>query len=476
MSSRRFAVVIALAVASVVPGSNPARAEIVSSGNAFELAGAMMADPAILAGAAFVSVPPRGTPNGIADTQLGEFPVESDTYAILTTGDVTVADQPNVSGDSGADIGGGHVRGTGEYDVSVLRIDLHVAEQNCLGFDFSFQSEEFPENVGNVYNDAFVAELNVSDWTTTDARVSAPNNFAFDTNLNPITVSSPQGVGVGYEHALGTYDGGTELLRATTRLPAGDANGALPGTDSVYLSIFDMGDHRFDSAVFIDNLTLWTVPAGMPCTQGARPAPRIEYLGDDSAYWGKTANLSVRLTDAITLRKLRGKSVTFILGSQSASAVTNGDGIAAVTLAGRTPQDVLRVRFFGDALYPRASAYPPFNVLYHPTSVDPSPVVARALPDAQPTFPFLSAVLTDGLDQRGIAGRQIEFRATLTDDVLCTAVSDQAGVAVCSSITPAVYALGSLGYSATFPGDDSYEAGEGHAGLVRVGGEDIPSI
>lgn len=38
---------------------------------------------------------------------------------------------------------------------------------DCLSFDFKFFSEEWP--TPTQFNDAFVAELDVSDWTTSGA-------------------------------------------------------------------------------------------------------------------------------------------------------------------------------------------------------------------------------------------------------------------------------------------------------------------
>ena len=43
-----------------------------------------------------------------------------------------------------------------------------------------------------------------------------------------------------------TFDGATRLLRASTPI--------TPGSQRLYLSIFDQGDRIYDSAVFLDNL------------------------------------------------------------------------------------------------------------------------------------------------------------------------------------------------------------------------------
>ena len=48
---------------------------------------------------------------------------------------------------------------------------------------FKFLSEEFPEFVNDVYNDAFIAELDESSWDASgkqDPTITAPNNFASD--------------------------------------------------------------------------------------------------------------------------------------------------------------------------------------------------------------------------------------------------------------------------------------------------------
>ena len=76
--------------------------------------------------------------------------------------------------------------------MTVLKVDVTVpAAANCLlGVDFRFLSDEYPEYVGSSYNDAFVAEVDESTWTVTGNEISAPRNFAFDQQGNPITVNA----------------------------------------------------------------------------------------------------------------------------------------------------------------------------------------------------------------------------------------------------------------------------------------------
>ena len=140
------------------------------------------------------------------------------------------------------------IRGTSDFDVTVLTIDLAVpAGADCLFFDFRFATDETPERVlEGGFHDAFVAEVGASTWTTDDLGLTAPDNFAFDGLGNPISLDKvwPK---MTAEHAAGTaYDRATPLLRAWT--PAGSNNAVL------YLSIFDEGDAEYDSAVLLDHI------------------------------------------------------------------------------------------------------------------------------------------------------------------------------------------------------------------------------
>jgi hypothetical protein len=155
-------------------------------------------------------------------------------------------------------------RGNSDYDVTILKIDLTAAaNQTCLHVDFRFLSEEFPEFVGSSYNDAFVAELDTSNWTTSGSTIDEPNNFARDPSGDPITINSTGVTHMTEAEAAGTvYDGATQPLVAQTPITA--------GLHSVYFSIFDAGDQVYDSAVFLDNLFLGS-ESGDQCLEGAKP-------------------------------------------------------------------------------------------------------------------------------------------------------------------------------------------------------------
>jgi len=184
-----------------------------------------------LVGALWQTAPPLNNPNGIADAPLNVFPRHGPTFGILTSAGVTLADDANTSGSSGTADGGAPPpgRGTTAFDVSVLQMEFQVPQSaNCLTFDFKFFSEEYPEWVGTAFNDAFIAELDTSTWTTIGSMISAPNNFAFDETGDVVSVNT-SGFSVG--NAAGTtYDGATVLLSASTQV--------TPGVHTLYLSIF----------------------------------------------------------------------------------------------------------------------------------------------------------------------------------------------------------------------------------------------
>lgn len=205
-----------------------------------------------LARAKFVTTPPGNHPVAVSKKKLAGFPRRGGSFALLTTGCPRFADRPNKSPKSGCRDGGLKIRGA--RDVTTWRIRLNVPKQaNCLSFRFRFLSEEYPEFVGSIYNDAFIAELsNAPRWNAngnTDPTIDAPRNFATTNNGKLISVNATGVARVSKRQAKGTtYDAATRKLRASTPIK--------PGKRLLHLTIFDQGDRQYDSAVFIDRLLL----------------------------------------------------------------------------------------------------------------------------------------------------------------------------------------------------------------------------
>lgn len=227
------------------------------------LARAMMADRRQLLSGRFAAVPPDNFPNAVSTKRLAGFPLKGGSYAILSNGCATLADHHKDAGGPGCADNGIAIRGT--RDLTILRVTVRVPQNaNCLSFRFRFLSQEYPTFVGSNFNDGFIAELDRSDWNAgrngdlNDPHISAPRNFAKDSRGNIISINAAGPAAVTKANAAGTtYGGATRVLRASTPI--------TPGIHSVFLSIFDQGDRQFDSAAFIDNLT---INSRTPCTSG----------------------------------------------------------------------------------------------------------------------------------------------------------------------------------------------------------------
>ncbi len=278
IKNRRFQFILALSIAFALIGwaqAIPARAQDGSRGDqpsapnsfvdvnavntgasALSIAQAMATDASIVSSASFVTRPPANVTGGVIDTAYPGFPINGSTYGILSSGDANM-------GIISTNLGGGGIRGNTDGDVTILQVNLNVpSDNNCLSFDFRFLSREYPVYVSTEFNDAFIAEINTSTWTTAGSTISAPNNFAFDPNGNVVSINATGPALMNAANAAGTpfsdY-GATSLVRARTQIGS--------GAQTLFLSIFDQGDQILDSVVFIDNLTTFNT-ADSNCTSG----------------------------------------------------------------------------------------------------------------------------------------------------------------------------------------------------------------
>jgi hypothetical protein len=240
----------------------------------------------------FIPTAPDGNPVGIgnAASNLPGFPRDGTTFLVLSTGDATRADQPDQPGPfPSVDDGGGLVRDRGDsaVDVTVLQIPFTnpiaptgAPLATCLSFDVRFLSEEYPSHLGGAFNDAFIAELTTSSWTTVGSTISAPDNFASSPFGQPLTINSGGPAAMSPAEAAGTpYGAGTSLLHAQILV------GAAAGQRLLFLSLFDHGDRASDSAALVDNLRLTTPPGA--CANG------LTSLGPSVAITGPTVGATV---------------------------------------------------------------------------------------------------------------------------------------------------------------------------------------
>ncbi len=328
------------AIGLVVAGASPAQAAVTAAPNtsagAATIRNAMAAPGFTSTGASFASVPSSTTVNGVSNTAIGGFPSPAGAFGILTTGSVNNVLSSQAT-ESDVTISNAPSRGNSARDVTVMKIDFTApAGVNCLSLNFKFLSEEFPEWVGQQYNDAFIAELDSSTWTASQtgnsASITAPLNFAKDAAGNVVSINSTGIGGLTQANASGTvYDGATTLLRANTPV--------TPGAHSLYLSIFDQGDAQLDSAVFVNNLRTSFIPnPSINCVSGAQPVSSTLTLtpSTDASPVGTQHTVTATLKDSNNVA-ISGGPVSFnVTGANTSSAIvnTNASGVATYTYTG----------------------------------------------------------------------------------------------------------------------------------------------
>jgi hypothetical protein len=263
----RSMTVAVLVAAGLLGSAASSSAAVTPSRDANALAAAIPVAGMSIGGASFLAIPPTGNPTGVSDTPVAPFPADGPTYAVLSTGDATLSDQPDQAGIfASADDGGATApagRGDTARDVTVLAIPINVpAGANCLSFDFRFLSEEYPDFLDSQFNDAFIAELDSSTWVSSGSVIGGlENDFALDATGAPLTVHSAQ-AGLSAPNGAGTpYGGASAPLRVKTAV--------TPGAHTVILSILDLNDNIYDTAVFADALRTGNESAAT-CVRGSQ--------------------------------------------------------------------------------------------------------------------------------------------------------------------------------------------------------------
>jgi len=165
------------------------------------------------------------------------------------------------------------------HDYVELTLTLKVpTNAQSFSFNFMFMSAEYPEFVGTMFNDKFMAILDSKSYK---------GNISFDSKMNPITVNAgffdvcttakvcnggktntcskpiAQLAGTGYEDTA-PFDsqpigGGTGWLTTTSPVTPGE-------TATLKFVLFDEGDHIYDSAALIDSFAWSTDVVGAPVT------------------------------------------------------------------------------------------------------------------------------------------------------------------------------------------------------------------
>lgn len=181
-----------------------------------------------------------------------------DNGLLMTTGSVDNAIGPNkttfTSQDNGMD--GYLPMDTLGFDATIIDFDL-VSSTNLMTFKYVFASEEYNEYVGSVFNDQF-------SFFITGPGYSTPTNIALiPGSTTPVAINNVN-LGLNAVHYINNdtldglipadinrfsqfeYDGLTRVLTTTSL-------NLIPGaTYHLKLVIQDVGDHVYDSGVFIE--------------------------------------------------------------------------------------------------------------------------------------------------------------------------------------------------------------------------------
>ncbi len=297
----RTVVAAGLAALGMAVAAAPAGAALAPTRNAADLAAALAdGGGATVTSASFVTIPAQGNPAAVSDVALAGFPRKGARFVILSSGEATLAPNASQAAGASANLAGQPRTPSGsDRDATVLKLDVKVPSgANCATFSFRFLSEEYPEYVGRQYNDAFIAEFGATTWTTSASAIAAPGNFAFDPAGNVVSINATGAATVAPAEAAGTvYDAATQVLRASTTV--------TPGTRSLFLSVFDQGDHILDSTVLLDELVVGTAAPGA-CKAGVTTGPAPFVPGAVPPAFGPGGAISIPSNKAcVSRRKFR---------------------------------------------------------------------------------------------------------------------------------------------------------------------------
>jgi hypothetical protein len=252
--------ILTAAAAGALALAPAADARVTPTHSARSVARAIVSTPGLLHDASWVHHPPHGNWAATSTSRYVGFPRAGSSFGLLSSGSARLIGRPDDSGSLSTDNRGDRYRGT--RDTVILRIGIDVpAGARCLSLRFRFLSEEYPEYVHTEFNDAFIAELDRTRWSaaTGGPRIKAPGNFARVRDGRLVSVNGAGDFAVRRDRARGTtYDAGTRRLRASRPI--------TPGRHDVFLTIFDQGDHQFDSTVVLDDLA---ANRRTPCVSGA---------------------------------------------------------------------------------------------------------------------------------------------------------------------------------------------------------------
>jgi hypothetical protein len=179
----------------------------------------------------------------------------------------------------------------------------------------------------------------------------------------------------------------------------------------------------------------------------------LTYTGDTTGDYHDVVSLSAVLTLSGTSAGIPGETITFTIGAQSCTGITDAGGAAScdLTLDQVPGPYTVTASFAGDGLLQASNASSPFTITREETTLDYTgdTVIANN------TTAHLSGVLLED-DTTPIAGRTVVFTlGTGATAQTGSGVTDAAGVAACT-IFPVNQPFGPGVVTADFAGDAFY--------------------
>lgn len=213
---------------------------------------------------------------------LGQLvPSQGPNFAFLSTGvagaGTSQSADPTVYGvQAGTDTNAPCSNGVSNANDCVsVKFSFNVpAGMHSIAFDFNFMSAEYPEWVGDLYNDAFTVRLQSPTYNYP--------NIAIDAMGNPVTINSAffnqpctSLIGSGfdiYDFGGGCDAGATGMLTSQAPVEPGE-------TVTITFELYDIFDGMWDSAVLLDNFLISEEEVDGPTTSGQVV---IDYLSPKS--------------------------------------------------------------------------------------------------------------------------------------------------------------------------------------------------
>lgn len=185
----------------------------------------------------------------VFSTELQGYPTDGDTYGIISSG--VAKNAPGASSDFEStyfseSVPSGEIplspNGDSSNDPAALELLFTVPKgAESLNFTYTFGSEEFPTYVGTTFQDFFMAEMTFPDGSTENiARLPNGEPVIVDNAADFVSTSSDV-----------VYNKITEQI--DVEFDVSDYQGQQL---ELTLAIADVGDSAYDSAVFLDELSL----------------------------------------------------------------------------------------------------------------------------------------------------------------------------------------------------------------------------